>query len=373
MILINARWMRGGTSKCWVFEATDLEATGFSADAVLPRVFGSPDLRQLDGVGGATSTTSKALILAREDGVASDVSFTFAQVGIEEARVDWGSNCGNCSAAVGLYAIERGWVPLGDEVTEVRTLNTNTGQVIIQTIPTPKGRLLDDPDATIPGAVFPGHRVDLGFLAPEGRTTGSLLPNGETQTEVTYGRGKTAVVSMVDAGAPVVMVDAASFGLEASDYPSWVAAANAQLPELEEIRRSAAVRMGLAGSPELAERAIPKVGLVSESPDDEADLQVLMMSMGKPHPAMPITGSVAVTVAARTAGTVVAEKTRFASSRELRIRIPGGVLVTITEQSSMGQTVGVQRTARTLAEARLPISGRALEQASNLMLQEVAR
>lgn len=371
-MLINARWMRGGTSKCWVFEAAELEATGFTADTVLPRVFGSPDVRQIDGVGGATSTTSKALILTRENGSTSDVSYTFAQVGIEEATVDWGSNCGNCSAAVGLYAIEKGWVPLGDNVTEVRTFNTNTGQMIIQTIPTPNGQLPDDPQATIPGAVFPGHSVGLGFLTPEGRTTGSLLPSGETRTNLPYGGGRTAVVSMVDAGAPVVMIDARSFGLDALDYASWIVAANAQLAELEEIRRAAAVAMGLASSPEAAERAIPKVGLVSESPNDEADLQVLMMSMGKPHPAMPITGSVGVTVAARTAGTVVADKLSSELSRELRIRIPVGVLVTLTDESSLGHTVGVQRTARTLAEARLPISVRQLERASNTMSQEAA-
>ncbi|GAA1189098.1 PrpF domain-containing protein [Nesterenkonia xinjiangensis] len=371
MKLINARWMRGGTSKCWVFEATELGAAGFTADTVLPRIFGSPDIRQLDGVGGATSTTSKALILTRENGAVSDVSFTFAQVGIEEATVDWGSNCGNCSAAVGLYAIEEGWVPRGDAVTEVRTFNTNTGQMIIQTIPTPGGQLPDDPQATIPGARFPGHRVALGFLEPEGRTTGSLLPSGQTRTRLAYGAGKTALVSMVDAGAPIVMIDAQSFGLDAQDFLSWTAAANTRLPELEEIRRAASVAMGLADSPEAAERAIPKVGLVSESPDEEADLQVLMMSMGKPHPAMPITGSVGVTVAARTAGTVVAEKISYALPRELRLRIPVGVLVTLTDDSSLGQTVGVHRTARTLADARLPISNGELERASRAMRQEV--
>ncbi|WP_313816610.1 PrpF domain-containing protein [Citricoccus sp.] len=370
-MMINAHWMRGGTSKCWVFEASAVEATGFTADALLPRIFGSPDPRQLDGVGGATSTTSKALVVKREDGSVSDVSFTFAQVGIEEAKVDWGSNCGNCSAAVGLYAIEQGWVPMGDDVTEVRTFNTNTGQTIIQTISTPQGRLPDDPQMRIPGAVFAGHGVSLGFLSPEGRTTGALLPSGGPRTEITYGEGRAAVVSMVDAGAPVVLIDAVSFGLDVGDYDSWVAEATSRLGELEEIRRAAAVSMGLADSPAKAERAVPKVGLVSASPDDEADLQVLMMSMGKPHPAMPITGSVGVTVAALTVGTVVEEAINTAVSRELRIRIPVGILVTLTEQSLLGRTVGVQRTARTLAEARLSLSDRQFVQALDTESQEV--
>ena len=103
---IEAEWMRGGTSKCWVFETGQLGETGTSPDVLLPRLFGSPDHRQIDGVGGATSTTSKAMILHRPADDDVDVEFTFAQVGIEEAAVDWGSNCGNCSAVVGLYAIE---------------------------------------------------------------------------------------------------------------------------------------------------------------------------------------------------------------------------------------------------------------------------
>lgn len=371
-MMINARWMRGGTSKCWVFEASELDATGYSADVILLRFFGSPDPRQLDGVGGATSTTSKALILSRDDGSISDVSYTFAQVGIEEATVDWGSNCGNCSAAVGLYALERNWVPMSHPVTEVRTFNLNTRQMIIQTIPTPQGRLPEDPQATIPGAVFPGHSVGLGFLSPEGRTTGTLLPAGEPISYLGYGDGRVATVSMVDAGAPVVMVDAASFGLDARDYGTWMEQTQARLAELEEIRRSAAVAMGLAATPQTAERAIPKVGLVSEASDDASDLQVLMMSMGKPHPAMPITGSVGVTVAARTEGTLVADKIGVPLGRELRIRIPVGTLVTFTEESSLGQTVGTQRTARTLAVARLPMSVGEMERAAQAMNQEVA-
>src|SRR6478672_1867883 len=117
---IEAEWMRGGTSKCWVFETGQLDETGTSPDVLLPRLFGSPDHRQIDGVG---------------------VEFTFAQVGIEEAAVDWGSNCGNCSAVVGLYAIEKGWVIPDGDVTRIITRNTNTGQIIIQRVSTPSGAL----------------------------------------------------------------------------------------------------------------------------------------------------------------------------------------------------------------------------------------
>ena len=168
---IEAEWMRGGTSKCWVFEAGHL-SDGTSLDSLLPRVFGSPDSRQIDGVGGATSTTSKAMILHRPAEEDIDVDFTFAQVGIEEAAVDWGSNCGNCSAVVGLYAIEKGWVVPSGDITRIVTRNTNTGQVIIQRVATPAGALPIVPDAHMPGVPFPGYRVGLGFQDPAGKTTG---------------------------------------------------------------------------------------------------------------------------------------------------------------------------------------------------------
>src|SRR3712207_828588 len=138
--------MRGGTSKCWVFERADLDVVGLDTAAVLLRAFGSPDPRQVDGVGGATSTTSKAVILAPSSAEDADVDYPVAQVGIEEPVVDWGSNCGNCSAVVGLYALRRGWVLPTGELTTVRVRNTNTGQLIVKQERTPGG--VDDEDCT---------------------------------------------------------------------------------------------------------------------------------------------------------------------------------------------------------------------------------
>ncbi|NQD42963.1 PrpF domain-containing protein, partial [Glutamicibacter halophytocola] len=155
---IQAEWMRGGTSKCWVFESEHLDETATSLDELLPKVFGSPDSRQIDGVGGATSTTSKAVILHRSSDAEIDVEFTFAQVGIEEATVDWGSNCGNCSAVVGLYAIEQGWITPSGDTTRVTTRNTNTGQIIIQRVDTPGGALPIVPHAQMPGVATAGYK-----------------------------------------------------------------------------------------------------------------------------------------------------------------------------------------------------------------------
>ncbi|MBX7442380.1 MULTISPECIES: PrpF domain-containing protein [unclassified Arthrobacter] len=346
----EAEWMRGGTSKCWVFEAGHLQEGGVGLDVLLPRLFGSPDSRQIDGVGGATSTTSKAVILHRpaEDGV--DIEFTFAQVGIEEAAVDWGSNCGNCSAVVGLYAIEKGWVvPTGD-VTRIVTRNTNTGQIIVQRVATPNGGLPDSPAAEMPGVPFPGHLVGLGFQDPAGKTTGALLPTGASTDVITAG-GTRWTVSMVDAGAPVVMVQAGELGLDTGRYDSWQAGVEQQLGTLEQIRRQAAVRMGLAPTTAAAARAIPKVAIVGPRTDADpaCDINVMMLSMGKPHPALAITGSIALTLAARTPGTVLNAMTIDATGSTLRLRTPAGVIETWSEEHAGSLLVGVDRTARTIA------------------------
>ncbi|TAP43237.1 PrpF domain-containing protein [Arthrobacter sp. S39] len=346
---IEAEWMRGGTSKCWVFEAEHL-SDGTSLDALLSRVFGSPDSRQIDGVGGATSTTSKAMILHRPAEEDIDVDFTFAQVGIEEAAVDWGSNCGNCSAVVGLYAIEKGWVVPSGDITRIVTRNTNTGQVIYQRVATPAGALPIVPDAHMPGVPFAGYRVGLGFQDPAGKTTGKLLPTGAATDTITAG-GTRWTVSMVDAGAPVVIVRAEDLGLDASRYDSWPAGVELQLDTLDLIRRQAAVRMGLAPTTAQAARAIPKLAIAAApAPAEEGcDINVMMLSMGRPHPALAITGSIALTLAARTAGTVLHNITGGTPGATLKLRTPAGVIETWTEEQEGALLVGVDRTARTIA------------------------
>lgn len=351
---IEAEWMRGGTSKCWVFETEHLDQTRTSLDELLPRLFGSPDRRQIDGVGGATSTTSKAMILHRPSEPAVDVEFTFAQVGIEEAAVDWGSNCGNCSAVVGLYAIEKGWVIPSGDVTRIVTRNTNTGQIIIQRVATPSGALPIVPDAQMPGVAFPGYRVGLGFLNPAGKTTGHLLPTREATDTMTAG-GTRWTVSMVDAGAPVVIVRAEELGLDPDRYDSWVTGVELQLETLEHIRRQAAVRMGLAATTAEAARAIPKLAIVASpaGSDPDSDVNVMMLSMGKPHPALAITGSIALTLAARTPGTVLNGITGRTPPATLRLRTPAGVIETWSEERDGSLLVGVDRTARTIATSTI--------------------
>lgn len=354
----EAEWMRGGTSKCWVFEAEHLQEGGAGLDELLPRLFGSPDSRQIDGVGGATSTTSKAVILHRPAGDGVDIEFTFAQVGIEEAAVDWGSNCGNCSAVVGLYAIEKGWVVPDGDMTRVVTRNTNTGQIIVQRVATPDGSLPEVPAANMPGVPFPGHLVGLGFHDPAGKTTGALLPTGAAVDTISAG-GKNWTVSMVDAGAPVVMVRAGELGLDPARFDSWTSGVEQQLDVLEQIRRQAAVRMGLASTAAGAARAIPKLAVVGApaGTDPACDVNVMMLSMGKPHPALAITGSIALTLAARTPGTVLHAITGAPRGATLRLRSPAGVIETWTEELDGSLLVGVDRTARTIATTIIHLPG----------------
>ena len=353
MVKIPATWMRGGTSKCWVFEWDSLQVPGKSVDEVLLRLFGSPDNRQIDGVGGGTSTTSKAVILARSISEDADVDYTFAQVGIDEQRVDWGSNCGNCSAVVAPYAIERGWVTPGPETTAVRTLNTNTNQLILQKVDTPGGELGHSGSQMIPGVPFPGMPVGMGFFDPAGRTTGKLFPTGEPLDKVTFD-GRQVPATFIDAGAPVVIVEAEAVGLTGHETAAEIDTRADLLVHLDDMRRDAAVQMGLAATRADAERAIPKLALVAPAGDsDEADLVVRMLSMGRLHPALAITGSVALTMAAQHEGTVASNLISSDVSAGVTMRTPAGLVQTWAETREGTPVVGALRSARRLADAEL--------------------
>lgn len=350
MVAIPATWMRGGTSKCWVFQRDDLDVPGFTVDEVLLRLFGSPDARQVDGVGGGSSTTSKAVILAPSTRAGIDVDYTFAQVGIEEAVVDWGSNCGNCSAVVAAYAVDAGWVEADPEgETAVRVFNTNSDQVIVQLLPTPEGRLHDTPTTAIPGVPGLGAPVRMGFVDPAGRSTGTLLPTGHVSDELVTA-GLTFEASLVDAGAPVVIVDVTALGYSADQDPHAIALDASALATLDGIRRAGAVAMGLCQAPEQAARAVPKMAVVGAPAHPGAQLGIQMLSMGTPHPAVPITGSVALTLAAHTPGTVVAARVGALPEKAgLRLDTPAGLVETFIEQDGGVDVVGAIRTYRRLA------------------------
>lgn len=350
---IPATWMRGGTSKCWMFRSEALASEG-DLDSLLLRLFGSPDPRQIDGVGGGTSTTSKAMIVSPSQGESVDAEYRFAQVEIDRATVDWGSNCGNCSAAVALYVIEKGWATITDPVTRVRLRNLNTSQTIVFDVPTKFGHIDESATAHIPGVPFDGLPVKMWFIDPGGRTTGRLLPTGQALDSIEDPDG-TVAATLIDAGAPVVAVRAEDLGLTGHETVAQLTDASNVLHRLERIRRAGAVAMGMAHDAADVRRSVPKLALVAAPENSESDIAVRMLSMGTVHPAVAITGSVAITLAAFSRGTVVSDIAGPSPHGALRLGTPVGIVPTWISQIDGRVAVAALRTARVLAEAELPV------------------
>ncbi|MFF2188071.1 PrpF domain-containing protein [Streptomyces sp. NPDC058155] len=388
MLRLPATLMRGGTSKCWVFDADDLRAAGVTGgpdgrlDTVLASAFGATDPRQIDGVGGATSTTSKAVIVrpSAEPGV--DVDYLFAQVGIGTAGVEWASNCGNCATAVGLYALRTGLAKPVHPTTTVEMRNENTGVRLSATVPTPGGVVPELGHATVPGSRALGVPVALGFRDPAGATTGALLPtgNGVDRLEVSGADRPEPVdgahsahgshpaygvdVTLVDAGAPAVLADAAALG---SDALETVDAFSGLVPTLTRLRRAAALRMGLAAPHDPVSHSVPKVGVVAPAGDyvtslgeriaaADYDIAVRMLSMHAPHPAIGLTSAVAIASAALSPDTILA---KLAENRPvatlLRLGTPAGIITAEVSLDDTGavRTVTLHRAARAIATAEL--------------------
>lgn len=361
---LAAVWMRGGTSKCWLFDADRLAEAELPADTILEAAFGAADARQLDGVGGASSTTSKAMIVRRSRTPGVDVDYTFAQVGIGERVVEWGSNCGNCATAVGLYAVQQGLVPPEPGRTVVHMLNTNTGARVDAVVETPDGRVPHVGSQTVPGVVGTGVPIGLRFLAPFSRAGRSTLPTGEPLQTITAA-GRRGHLSIVDAGAICALVDAESIGMRGDETIDALAQ---QLDLLVAFRRHASVAAGLSRTPEEAADAVPKVGIVGAPADyrttsgepiaaADYDLSARMLSMRQPHPAIGLTSAVALTIAAHLPGTTAHAAASRTDPDVLRIGTPSGIVTTEVERDEHGRITAVMlwRAARRLASARLEI------------------
>jgi 2-methylaconitate cis-trans-isomerase PrpF len=371
---LRGHWYRGGTSKCWLFDAEDVAPHADSREAIrslLADAFGAADARQLDGVGGGTSTTSKAAIIrATPDGPA-DLDYLFAQVGIGDPTVELGSNCGNCATAIALYAVQSGIVPPQDGTTRVSMRNLNTGAVLSGTIATSDGLIPTSGLARVPGTTALGVPVNLSFHAPWGQTTGALLPTGNVSDRIPAGAGTTLTATMVDAGAPAVLIPADEAGVNLSSMTGSLAE---QLPLLVAARASASLLMGLRQPEDPPQNAVPKVGVVAAPGDyiaadgttitaDSHDIRVRMLSMLTPHPAIGLTSAVAVSLAAALQGSVVAGMLPPADSidresRLLRIGTPAGVVTTevVTDDNGLVSEVALHRAARHLAVADIDVA-----------------
>lgn len=356
-------WMRGGTSKCWLFNAVDLDPLlcRRGLDGVLVSAFGSGDPLQLDGVGGGTSTTSKAAIVRRSRIEGVDVDYLFAQVAIGQRTVEWGSNCGNCATAIGLYALQTGMVAVDSDVTVVRMRNQNTGAQLAARIATPGGIIPADGDAKVPGTSALGVPVALTFThVAAGRE--SMLPTGSVSETLTVG-GHRYHGTLVNAGAPAALFAAEDFGLTGSESNDHIAE---RLPVLIELRHRAALAMGLTEPGEPVQHAVPKVGIVGAPRDYTAsdgtfvsaadyDIAVRMVSMLAPHPAIGLTSAVAVAAAAAVPGSVVAGNVAAESVSTLRLGTAAGVISASITMSGDGlpADVALHRAARRIARAEL--------------------
>jgi 2-methylaconitate cis-trans-isomerase PrpF len=369
---LPAVFMRGGTSNAVVFHAKDLPRDRAQWDEIFLAAIGSPDPygRQLDGMGGGVSSVSKVCVVGPPSRPDADIDYTFAQVQVKKAEVDYSANCGNMSSAMGPFAVDEGLFKVSGKEAVVRIHNTNTKKIIQARVNMDEGLSEVDGDLAIPGVSGSGSPVRLEFLQPGGASTGKLLPTGNvTDVLDVPGVGKLTV-SMVDAANATVFVRAADLGLTGTEMPDALEGNADIMKKLGAIRAHAAVAMGITKTTEeaLKKGGVPFVGFVSPAQDatlltgesisaTDVDLTARMLSNGQPHRALPLTVSLCTAVAARIEGSVVHAAARVASdgNAPIRIAMPSGILtVAASVQMKDGQWHAEQgafyRTQRRLFE-----------------------
>ncbi|RKT44592.1 2-methylaconitate cis-trans isomerase PrpF [Thiocapsa rosea] len=388
-IRIPATYMRGGTSKGVFFRLQDLPAAaqvaGAARDALLLRVIGSPDPygKQIDGMGGATSSTSKTVILSKSNKPDHDVDYLFGQVSIDTAFVDWSGNCGNLSAAVGSFAISAGLVDAGrlpkDGMARVRVWQANIGKTIIAHVPMTDGAVQETGDFELDGVTFPAAEVQLEFLDPadegDGEGGGSMFPTGNLVDDLEVPGLGTLEATMINAGIPTVFVNAAAIGYTGTELQDAINSNADALRMFETIRAYGALRMGLIK--DVAEAATrqhtPKVAFVAPPADyvsssgkqvvaGDIDLCVRALSMGKLHHAMMGTAAVAIGTAAAIPGTLVNLAAGGGERTAVRFGHPSGSLRVGAEATRVNGDWTVtkaimSRSARVLMEGWVRVPG----------------
>ena len=372
---LRSVFMRGGTSKALIFRAEDLPADRADWAPIFLAAMGSPDpnRRQLDGMGGGVSSVSKVCVVGTPSRPDADVDYTFAQIAIDQANVDYAGNCGNMSSAIGPFAVDEGMVvrPDGNEAV-VRIHNTNTGKIIVARFPVTDGRSDSHGSLAIDGVAGTGAPIRLDFTDPGGSQTGRLLPTGNAIDELEIPDFGPLRVTLIDAANPGVLVAATDIGMTATETPEAIEKDAALMHRLETVRRLAAVRMGIARDDDHAAQivSIPKVGIVSAPqetkllsgamlPKDKVDIVARMISVGQPHRAVPLTGALCLAVACRVPGTVAQALVRSAdASAPVRIGHPSGTILVAAEVSTRADRVHVQhatvfRTARRLFQGEV--------------------
>lgn len=332
---------RGGTSKGVFIDKNNLPSEKEKCDKILLSLMGSPDIRQIDGLGGATSTTSKVAIVSKAEGSDYDVDYTFAQVSIDKDIVSYKGNCGNISSAVGPYAIEKGMVEITSPITVVRIYNTNTKKIIYSHVETPNGEINYDGDFSIAGVPGKSSVIKLAFKEPAGSMTGKLLPTGNVTDILDIPDYKSLEVSFVDSSNPLVFIKAEDVNLNGTELPEEIDSSKELLALLEKIRGVAAVKLGfISDYRKSAEESpgVPKLTIVSKSKkyksanaeiieEGESDLIGRMMSMQLTHKTYALTGALCTATAAIIEGSIVNQVIgkNFKPS-EIKIGHPSGII-----------------------------------------------
>jgi probable AcnD-accessory protein PrpF len=387
-IKIPATYMRGGTSKGVFFSLKDLpeaaQVPGQARDALLLRVIGSPDPydKQIDGMGGATSSTSKTVILSKSIKADHDVDYLFGQVSIDKPFVDWSGNCGNLSAAVGSFAVSNGLVDASriphNGVAVVRVWQANIGKTIIAHVPITNGEVQETGDFELDGVTFPAAEVQIEFLDPaadEEGGGGSMFPTGNLVDDLEVPGVGTFKATMINAGIPTIFINAEDIGYKGTELQGAINGDPKALLMFETIRAYGALRMGLISSiDEAAKRQhTPKVAFVAKPADyvsssgkaiaaGDVDLLVRALSMGKLHHAMMGTAAVAIGTAAAITGTLVNLAAGGVERNAVRFGHPSGTLRVGAEASQVSGewTVNkaiMSRSARVLMEGFVRVPG----------------
>jgi probable AcnD-accessory protein PrpF len=387
-IKIPATYMRGGTSKGVFFRLQDLpqrcQTPGAARDQLLLRVVGSPDPygKHIDGMGGATSSTSKAVILAPSSRPDHDIDYLFAQVSIDKAFVDWSGNCGNLSAAVGPFAISNGLVAASrvpqDGVATLRIWQANIGKTIIAHVPIVDGAVQETGDFELDGVTFPAAEVQLEFLDPaaeEAGSGGAMFPTGQRVDALQVPGVGTLQATLINAGIPTIFVNASAIGYQGTELQDAINGDTQALAMFETIRAYGALRMGLIKDiSEAAKRQhTPKVAFVAPPADyiassgkrvvaGDVDLLVRALSMGKLHHAMMGTCAVAIGTAAAIPGTLVSLAAGGRARAAVRFGHPSGTLRVGAEASQVGgewivTKAIMSRSARVLMEGSVRVPG----------------
>ena len=363
--------MRGGTSKGIFLMEKDLPRDAALRDRIILAILGSPDLRQIDGLGGADSLTSKLALIAPAAEPDRDINYTFGAVGIEKAFVDYSANCGNISSAVGPFAVDKGLVKAVEPFTVVRIYNTNTKKMIHAKVPVKKGKFSPDGDYAIAGCPGTGARIELSFMDPGGATTGRLLPTGHAVDEVMLESGERYAATIVDAGNPTAFIRADDLKLRGDELPAEFDKDMATRTKLEAIRKKVGELMGIPVS-----QSIPKISFIAAARDfrtatgkmigkGSVSLLARLMAMGKMHKTFAITAGIPAVIAAvipdSVVNRVVSGDSPLSAATEIVIGHPSGTM-DLKVDAQFGKdglfivscTVG--RTARRIMDGRVYVS-----------------